>query len=361
LFEARDVDRLRAVPGSDGQLRVEVRNEAVETHYLNHLELVETRHAADEFVLPDQGGSPLALRGLRPATRARDRAGRDVGAVLGASDGATFETDARTLDRARPGDMDDFIDVLLPVSAAADSVALMLRMRNSLLNTVLLYDGMLGAGARSLTWMATDLHNISNAVELGRWYSAHMGLRVAISLDGSFRTVARVGDSGPIAFHDVAVVIPAPHEARRGGYLPVRLVFTADEWRIDRLAVAASFRRPSTRTIPVTQVTRDDGTADAKALASVREPDRDYLVTSPGQRFHIAFNVGAVGPDSSRTFMLASQGYYTEWVRGSWIKSATTQNPFQPSDSALFEAVQRWRAKRVPFERQFYTSRLPVR
>src|SRR5678809_654746 len=45
LFEARDVDRLRARPGSDGKLALEVRNEAFETHFLNHLELLEATAA----------------------------------------------------------------------------------------------------------------------------------------------------------------------------------------------------------------------------------------------------------------------------------------------------------------------------
>src|SRR5262249_34905939 len=38
LFEARDIDRLKAQPDANGELRLEVRNEAMETHYINHLQ-----------------------------------------------------------------------------------------------------------------------------------------------------------------------------------------------------------------------------------------------------------------------------------------------------------------------------------
>src|SRR5213592_1179752 len=41
IFESRDVDRLRLVQAADGSVRLEIRNEALETHYLNHLELLE--------------------------------------------------------------------------------------------------------------------------------------------------------------------------------------------------------------------------------------------------------------------------------------------------------------------------------
>jgi len=61
LFEARDVDRLRAQPDSKGILRLEIRNEAMETHYINHLQLFEVQHAADEFVLPDTQGHPVVV------------------------------------------------------------------------------------------------------------------------------------------------------------------------------------------------------------------------------------------------------------------------------------------------------------
>jgi hypothetical protein len=45
LLEARDLDLLTARPDSDGVLTLEVRNEALETHYINHFELLEVRHA----------------------------------------------------------------------------------------------------------------------------------------------------------------------------------------------------------------------------------------------------------------------------------------------------------------------------
>ena len=360
LFERRDVDRLRAVAPADGRLRLEVRNEALETHYLNHFELLEVRHAPGEYVAPDGDGRALVLRGLRPAARAVDRAGRDVAAALRDADGTLFATAPTTLAAATVDDLEDHLDVTVPAVAGADSVAVVLRLRNSLLNTVLLYDEILGAsGARSLDWMARDLSRITDAVELGRWYAARMGLRVAVGDGAAWRPVARVGDAGPIAFHDVVVLVPAVRDA--AGDVRVRLSFTADNWRIDRLAVAAGFRRATPRAIPVADLRGADGVADTAALAGVRDPDDRYLVTTPGQRLSLRFDAGAIAPDSARTFLLASQGYYVEWVRGTWLKSASRGEAFRPGDASLFAALHRWRNVQPEFEERFYATKIPVR
>ena len=57
----------------------------------------------------------------------------------------------------------------------------------------------------------------------------------------------------------------------------------------------------------------------------------------------------------------ALQGYYTEWVRPSWIRDAGRGVAFEPSDASLVEAMHRWRAVRPEFERAFFETRIPVR
>ena len=359
LFERRDVDRLRAAADAEGVVRLEVRNEALETHYLNHFELLEVRHAAGEHVAPDGDGLPLVLAGLRPAARVVDRAGRDVSAALREADGVPFATAPATLAAARADDLEDHLEFAVAAPAGADSVAVLLRLRNSLLNTVLLYDEILGAsGARSLDWLSRDLGRIGDAVEMARWYGRSMGLRVAVRDGDAWRPVRHVGDAGPIAFHDVAIVVPV---VRAGDSVRVRLSFTADNWRIDRLAVATSHRTAPVRTLAPTSVVNAEERADTAALASVREPDESYLSTTPGQRFTLRFDAGRLAPGTARTFLLASQGYYVEWVRGAWLASATRTTPFVPSDDALHAALRRWRDVQPDFERRFYASKIPVR
>lgn len=358
-FEARDVDRLRSQPDPAGTLRLEVRNEALETHYINQLALLEVRHTQDELVAPDASGHPLALRAFVPPAAARDRAGRDIRSELLDADGGTFRTDQRTIDRATATDLTDYIDLTFPRPSGVDSVALVFRMRNSLLNTVLLYDVMLrDHGARALDWIGQDLQQPGPAANLALWYAGRMGMRVMVRDSATFRRVARIPDTGPIAWKDVAVLVPVPEQ---GDSIRVRLEFAADNWRIDRVQLALGARRTTMRQVEPTEIQDSNQAADTAAQASVRGADARYLVTAPGQRFSLSFAVGSASTDSARTFLLIWQGYYVEWLRTAWLRGAHTAQPFQPTDTALVEAMRRWSPEREDFERRFFATRLPVR
>lgn len=357
LFEQRDVDLLHAQPDSDGTLSLEVRNEALETHYINHLQLLEAVHDPDEEIVPGSGNQLLALSHFVRPSGVRDRAGRDLRWLAGIGTAhAPFGTDSLTLARANAADFHDYIDIDVAVPYRADSVALVLDMRNSLLNTVLLYDMMLGGqGVRAVDWIGQDLANIGDVVTLGRWYTRTMGMRVAVLRDGHYEQTGYVPDAGPIAWHRVAVMVPV-----RGDTLHARLSFVADQWRIRSIAVATSARYIQPRLIPASAVTDARGTPDSAALRGLHDSDQNYLMTSPGQRFEIRFDVGAAH-GASRTFLLASQGYYIEWVRGGWIREAATPIPFVPGDSVVARTLERWRTERPGLESRFASSRIPVR
>ena len=309
LLESRDLDRLRARADASGTVRLDVRNEALETHYINHLQLLEVTHAAGALVAPDPDNRPLVVRDARPFDQATDRAGRAVSAALAQADGVTLQADSAALggrDRRsrgldRPGG-----------ARPREEAAVVLRLKNSLLSTVLFYDVMLAsAGPRALTWIGSDLDQISTAVRLGRWVQRRLGMRVSVWRDGAYREVGRVPDAGPIAWRDVAVVVPVPPAEP---VLRVRLSFTPDLWRIDRAALGRTDGPAAVRTVPASIVIGSDDRPDPGALASLRGSDGRYLQTSPGQRFTAVFDTGPPPAGSERTFLLSSQGYYTEWV-----------------------------------------------
>jgi hypothetical protein len=358
LFEARDIDRLNAQPDVNGALRLELRNEAMETHYINHLQVLEASHDSNERVLPAISGEIVAVQDVKTPPAIKDRLGRDVRSYFSAIDGEAYSSDLRTITSANVSDMDDWIDFDLPVDPASSSITLVFRMRNSLLSTTLLYDVMLGpAGARAIDWLDDDLTKISTAVELGRWYERRAGLHISIWRDGSFQEVARVPDSGPISWHDVAAEIPV---IRGQSSVRVRLSFLADQWRMDYLGVAGSARRVEPRVVSISKVEGPGDGQNNEVRAALTAPDDQYLQTNPGQRLFVTFDVGPAPPNRSRTFFLSSQGYYTEWIRGKWIETATASEPFVPTDDSVLTALRKWTARRDVFEKQFREARVPV-
>lgn len=358
LLETRDVDRLRTGVADDGRLRLEVRNEALETHYLNHLELLEARHAADEFALPDRLRQPIIVRSLAPVTDVRDRDGRDVSAALAAHDGVVFQTSPDRLARVTRDDFVDWLDASIPVPEGADSVVLVFRMRNSLLTTVLLYDLMLGdRGAYALTWLSRDLASPMPVIGLGSWAVEHLGLRVRVPDGGQWRVAGRFGDAGPVAWKDVAIVIPVTERP----YQRLRVEFIADNWRIDRLAFASEWRRIAVRHVPLSEAVAPTGQPVPEIVELLRSPDEDYLRTSMGERFTAVFDPGPGNDEETRTFFLVSQGWYSEWIRRAWLEKGRERNAFRPDTAALMDALGRWRLTQDSMETAFYATRVPVR
>jgi hypothetical protein len=359
LLEGRDLDVLGGSVESSGVLRLNIRNEAMESHFINHVELLEARHAAGERALPLHAGGVLTVGGERSALLARDRQQRDVTSALRSKDTLAFATSETRLAAATQNDLTDHIDLTFR-RPAGDSAALVVRLRNSLMNTVLFYDMMLGAaGAQSLNWMGEDLAQIGSAAKLGRWWASRMGLRVAVKDGQGYREVARVPDTGPIAWSELAVLVPV--EQPGDSVLHVRLSFAADEWRIDRVMLADQFRRVTTRTISAARVFNADSSLNNEARAAIATPDEDYLYTVAGDRFLIEFDAGRELQGGSRTLLLSTQGYYTEWVRPAWIKTAGTGSSFEPTDASLLEAMRRWQRVRAEFETKFQQTRIPTR
>lgn len=360
IFESRDVDRLRITQAADGSLRLEVRNEALETHYLNHLELLEVTHAASEIALVDELNRLVVVADQRAITRASDRQGRDVSSILRAHDGDLYRTDARIMERGAIGDLDDWIELAAPAPPGVDSVAIVLRLRNSLLNTVLLYDVMLGdPGARSLDWVGRDLKQVGPALAVAQWYQERMGMHIAVGDGSGYRSVAHLRDTGPIAWKDVAIVVPVLTRDT----VRVRLSFPMDNWRIDRVAVARHYQRVAPAVVALVDVRDRAAARDTAALASLRDADSRYLRTSPGQAFTAVFRPRTPrgGLAGSHTYFLASQGYYMEWVRRSWLRAPRADRVFVPSDTALAQALDRWRVSQDSLETLFRATRIPVR
>lgn len=359
LFERRDVDRLRVTADGNGQVRLEVRNEALETHYINHVELLAVGHASEVLATTTPEGEIVLLGDHTAPPVATSRAGADVSAVLAGPDERAYRTADATLDRVSAADLLDYIDLSLP-HPGTDSAAVVLRLRNSLLTTVFFYEFILGRqGAEALNWLGRDLNDLPTVVAMGDFYQRRMGLRVSVREAGGYREVGRVPEVGPIAWNEVAVPVAAPP----GDSLHLRLSFVADAWRIDQVAVASRIARTSVDRLPLQRVEDARGVPSEGIRERLADADEAYVVTYPGQRFSIMFTTPPLAAGETQTFFLAAQGYYTEWVRGQWIREAAREgrDTFRATDETLAAAIDRWRVVHEDYEAHFETTKIPVR
>lgn len=363
LFESRDIDRLAANIDEHGDVRLTIRNEFPETHYINHLELIEVAHASSERVVPDPSGRPIVLGRPLQLQRAADRDGRDVTEVLSSADSRAYASSQSRIDSAidqGEGAVRDHIDLEVSVPSGTAQIGLHLRMRNSLLTTALFHDIMLAArGPRALDWLGRDLNEIGPAVEFGQWSADNLGMHVSVSQGDEWLEVGRIGDEGPLAWADVAVAVPLD-PGRPGLPVTIRLAFPADHWRIDQVSLFETAHYTGNRLVPLSSIVAADGSEQLGMLSQLAEPDESYLITWPGHSFEAVFQAGLDRPDGEqqreRTFFLASQGYYIEWVRGNWLTNGRETTPFRPGAGTLAEALRHWSVHRETIESEFRAS-----
>jgi hypothetical protein len=356
LLEGKDFDRIDVSAGPDGTATLELRNEALETHYLNEIKLLAVRHGPGQAAYPGVLEEILVVDNERPAASARDLSGGDHTAQVSGADGAWFETSSARLSKVDSTDLTDRLYLAWP-APSTDRAALVLRMRNSLLSTVLFYDAMLAKqGARSVDWLASDVNQIGPALELRDFFRRHMGVRVAVRSGTEWLDAGRLPDVGPIAWEEVAIEVPV-HEADS---VRMRLEFVADGWRFDRIALGSLIDRPEPDDIPLRQIASADFGPDDGARDRLSAADDSYLVTGPGMRFDLTFDAPKVS-DGTTSYILVTQGYYTEWVRGSWIRENPVPGELVLSDGTLSDVIRDWAGRRREFERQFFETRIPVR
>lgn len=355
-FESRDIDRLGISSDTRGSVTLEMRNEALETHYINHVALLAVPHAAHEFVVTDERRRPLVVSELRAALSATDNSGRNVTSLLAAADGDTWRASDERLQRVSADDLRD--SLTLTFDAPDDGRgALVLRLRNSLLNTVLLYDVMLaGQGFRALDWMSQDLARLKDRWQLARWYRSTMGLQVAVRNGDRWKHVASFDDTGPIAWKDIAVALPRTREKT----ITVRLTFVSDNWRIDHAALGTLARVAKFATVPLQQITDAVDAQHHAAERDLADDDKRYVITQPGDSMRLSFDADALSADSQHTYFLSARGYYIEWMRRDWLQT-TTASAFEPNDAALVAALGRWRSQRETLRAQFDATRINVR
>jgi hypothetical protein len=361
-FEVDDLDRLTGVSLSDGGYRLRVANEALETHYINHLLLEAVDHPAGTRAYPTPDGEVVVF-GADAAFTAQSRRGEELTAVLAARDGVAYRTDPALTHELTHEITEDWVELTVPVPAGGQTKrpVVALRLRNTLMATVLLYDVMLKAqGVRALEWLGSDTLNPFYAWRVARWFDRHYSLRVDVWDGDRFVTAARVSPTGPIAWHDVAVELPPV----RGPEARIRLSFLPDNWMVDWAAVGFGSARPlGVRTIPAAGVDGLPAERTEEILASLRDKDSNYLITSPGESHTLFFPAEGPAPGTERTCFIRSRGFYIEWLRADWFRDGgrvTAGSPFEPGDEAVIQTARLWLQTKEDLEWRFTETKIPL-
>ncbi|MFC1595431.1 hypothetical protein ACFL3X_00780 [Gemmatimonadota bacterium] len=359
-----DIDLLSDAIIDNDIYEIRLTNEALETHYINQLSLAAVRHPAGTSVFATSDNQPVIFQSLSTPSAAENRIGTDVLFQIRDKDDGWYRSDSTMVEQIKEGMLSDWIDLTLPVPAGSSAVNLVVRMRNTLMGTILFYDLVLASqGIEALNWIERINSDEQYSDQFYRMYDRFSGIEVQLYEDGLWQTQARITDTGPIAWSERAVQIPvrSDHDEE----MTVRLQFFPDYFMIDTVF----FDVVSDATIPAdvawvrpSRILDYSGAERNDILNLIEEIDDTFLITEPGEEYRLLYEI-TPAPDEMTAVFLKSAGYYTEWLRGDWITNEPTAYQFNllKLNETIQALADSWLENRALMERTFFQSKIPVR
>ncbi len=345
-LEATDVDALFRARPAGREVTVEMKNEALETHVVHHVDLlaVPRREGCRVFATSDNRFWESALQ-LPPAS-ARGPEGDCLSAILKFDNRERFsEADGRYLAAKET--------LAFQFHVQPDrKYGLVVGCRQTLLPTYLLYQTFACMGHEAGYWLAQIERK-----DVNMGHSGMAGLIGGIEASvqgtgGSWQAFGQVDEHGPLAA-DVHL-LPLPGSLDTTVNIELRMAKGA--WRIDYVALAELSGPVLPIRVPPSSVFRE-GHKDAEAYAKLIDPDQ-HLVTLPGDSYTLHYELP--GEHADYELFLESRGYYLEWMRKEWMQE---QNPvllaqmFLDPKSALEQLAPEFKHVEQSMEDCFWRSR----
>ncbi len=299
-----DVARLHHLRPVNGMLRLRVRDILAEVDSIDRLGLLCVEHMPGTVVYPTEEGRLLAVRPVLPLA-AVDRRGHDILPQLGAEDGEAWLA-LPTADPARRGERQS-VECRFPLPAGADSVTLLLRLRNTRWGSKL-HGHFLGLYGSGLQAQYDALNASADARACFRAVLEREGLLAVSVWDGAqWCSAGTVREVGHEAWRDVARRIDVSGIA--DVELRVRLDAPAAIWMVDYVAIDAALPSPvSVTPLPLVSAERNDG---SRCASRVRAADGDYVSLVKGEWVAAEFRM-PMPPRSGRVqdLFIDFTGYY---------------------------------------------------
>jgi hypothetical protein len=365
FYQETDVDRLIQNSDPDGSYSLRLTNEALETHYINQFNLIAVRHPPGTDVYPGPDGRVVSVRSQKTPETATNSLGENVRPIIEKKDDLWHMGDTTRIDKVQSVFERDWLDLTLRPPENAKMIKLILRVRNTLLSTVLFYDLVLASqGVKALEWTQRINTDPVYAALYHMAYNNFAGMEVSVNLEGDWEKVGRFGDVGPIAWKELVIELPVTVDEEN--LMRIRLEWFPDNFMIDYIAydteIESDHDSIHTDLIHPRDITNFLGEDDSDLYSKIREDDSDFLITYPGDFYNFEYDVPQ-HEDLSTTLFIKSKGYYTEWLRGDWIayrESGYQFNLFEP-DETLEQLKRSWKENRALLEKTFFETKIPLK
>lgn len=304
-MEEIDIDALpKFYDKGDSIVRLELKNEALETHYIRKSEILafrqpysgELHFGNDEFFYVDEIIDSIIAVNSDPKLRQ----------TLQFRDGDEFFT----LSDAEDLKIKESIIIEFPENDLANP-AVLITKRQSLMTTYLFYQSLAYMGSRVGDIMA--FYERSNPLikkAQKSIYDLLGGIEISVLIKDKWKVIGTITEQGPIASD--SHLLPFDE---KGSFHKVKLTMTKGLWRIDQVSLCNIRERGlEPKIIPPSKLI-NNGQQDDSLLFTLVDP-KLMLVNNPGTSYTLEFDL----PKNEQSLLfLKTQGYYTEWIRSEWL------------------------------------------
>lgn len=361
-MEAYDLDVLHEKVPYDGKYKIMVTNEALETHFINKLELIELKHPPGTQVLPNPRGSYTMINELIPPDEVLNSENVNITDKVSKIDEKYYRSGIEMVDKLNYGPAYDSMKVHLKIKNGLRKVKVVVRYRNTLLSTILFYEVVLATqGIKAVEWTKKMNIDVTYSKQFEFVYKMFSGMDVSANENDLWEHVSHIPDAGPLNWKLIADEIPV----QKNGDVNLNLKFIPDNFMIDFIGFDTSNISNdiiSEKLIQPACMIDDHGDLRNDIVENLRSDDNKYHVTNPGDSYKITYNIPK-DYSCDQTIMVRSKGYYTEWIRGSWIRNNNSDYKFNLYDirSTLSYLAHAWVENKDIIENEFFRTRIPIK
>ena len=330
-----------------GKYRILLRNELDETQYVDEFKLQVVEHRPGTQVLPDAAGHFYAITNPIPPSRAVDQKGRDITRWLAESDDYIWETDLRSKDPARPGDLRDTLLLTFPKPRNAAFVNLVVNGGTALWGSRMVMRMTEIRGELIPEWFEA-VKSPENMGQIDFWDNREeiLRLQIKVHVGNTWETRGVIRGNGPYVIEERA--IPLSLDGVEGDSVQIQIAPPAGFWQLNRFA--AEYGReaaPTVQEIAADSIVGNDG-ADLRDLLQSTD-GRYYVMPVTGQEARLVFRVPTPSPGMEQAVFARVAGYYDMHLAASGepqleeIRLIETE-PGYPAAFALKE-FREWKAR----------------
>ena len=350
-----DIDALGLRHTADGTIGVTMKNEALETHCVDDVNLMVYPVEPNERVFHSGLDTfYLCTDFLSPTTASADEG--DVTDLLRYPDRNERFSLADSTDLKSTEEIHMRFDGVDPTN----DLGLVLHFRQTLMTTYFVYSAMGYMGDEvgdviaklETDGMLKDAWRNGLRKELG-----DIDVSVWDAQEQQWRAQGGVYETGPIATN--RQIVPLKGFAK-DSVIRIKLTLNKGLWRIDHVSLVGIIKNVTPLSIAPTTVSTK-GTRDDRALACLRSSGTP-LLSMPGSDYRMTFHLPD-GPGNYEVFLDAS-GYYLEWMREHWLKDKDmTKLAIMVGNarSYLRQEAGPYKTYEATMEQEFWNSRIDTK